>query len=243
MHDLDNHYAMSHPNTIPALCHRCPKICHDKAELISHIESHQNEGRVTTDGSLASICHLCGEFYQEGNDFNSHMAVCEGAKSPIGTTGFNHVESFPIPPQTHTTPPNTTGQSVLGSMDINCVQTSYDLLKRVVTNTIYSNTSTNSNQIIDRDYWEGENMEVMMNEGRTASRSWETCQDLQTPCNQDEYQDPADTNEEQPLIIDLEDNTGLLTEDSEVIELRKKVVAELSIEEMNIYKCKAYDYE
>ena len=47
-----------------------------------------------------------------------------------------------------------------------------------------------------------------MNEGQTALRSWETGQDLQTWSNQNEYQDPADTNEEQPLIIDLEDNTA-----------------------------------
>ena len=86
-------------------------------------------------------------------------------------------------------------------------------------------------------------MEVTMNEGRTASRSWDTCQDLQTPWNQDEHQDMADTNEEQPLIIDLEDDTGLFTEDSEVVKQRKKVRADLSKEEMNAYKFKACDYE
>ena len=132
-------------------------------------------------------------------------------------TSFTHIENVPTSPQTHTTLPNTADHFVLGSVEINHVQTSYDLLKRVVTDKIYNNTSTNSNQSSVRDYWEGENMEVIMNKGQTASRSWETCQDLQTPSNQDEYQDPADTNEEQPLIIDLEDDTDLFTEDSEVV--------------------------
>ena len=53
----------------------------------------------------------------------------------------------------------------------------------------------------------------------------------------------ADTNEEQPLIINLEDDTSLFTEDSEVVKLRKMVIAELSVKEMDIYKCKACDYQ
>ena len=54
---------------------------------------------------------------------------------------------------------------------------------------------------------------------------------------------PADTHEEQPLIINLEDDTGLFTEDSEVVKLRKMVIAEVSAEEMDVYKCKACDYQ
>ena len=51
------------------------------------------------------------------------------------------------------------------------------------------------------------------------------------------------TDEERPLIIDLEDNTDLFTEDSEVVKLWKKVIAELTIEGMNSYKCKVCSFE
>ena len=73
-------------------------------------------------------------------------------------------------------------------------------------------------------------MEITENEGSTASRQWETYQDIQTSENRDEQQDVVDTDEERPLVIDLEDETDLFAEDSEVTELQKKVIADLSME-------------
>ena len=52
----------------------------------------------------------------------------------------------------------------------------------------------------------------------------------------------VDTDEERPLVIDLEDDTDLFAEDSEVTELRKKVIADLTIEGWNSYKCRVYSF-
>ena len=53
----------------------------------------------------------------------------------------------------------------------------------------------------------------------------------------------VDTDEERPLIIDLEENTDPFTEESEVTELRKKVIADLIIKGMNSYKCRICSFE
>ena len=60
---------------------------------------------------------------------------------------------------------------MLGPRDISRTESSYDLLKRVMNNTLHGNTPTYNQDI--RDYWEVENMEIMENEGSTASRQWE----------------------------------------------------------------------
>ena len=44
-------------------------------------------------------------------------------------------------------------------------------------------------------------------------------------------------------MIELEDDTGLFTEDDEVIKMRNMVIAELSVEETDMYKCRACDYQ
>ena len=143
-------------------------------------------------------------------------------------------------PQVLTTPTN---QPVSGPRDVSGTESNYDLLKRVLSNTLYGDTSTNSNQNI-RDYWEAENMEITENEGLTSSRQWETHQEIQTSGNLDEQQDMVDSDEEWPLVIKQEEeDSDLFAEDSEVTKLWKKVIADLSIEGLNSYKCRICSFE
>ena len=86
-------------------------------------------------------------------------------------------------------------------------------------------------------------MEVRENEGSTAVRQWETHQDTHTSGSQGEQQEMAESDEERPLVIDLEDeDSDLFAEDSEVTEMRKKVIADLTIEGWNSYKCRVCSF-
>ena len=129
---MDEHYIVMHSDTIPVPCSECPVVCLNKAQLISHLEWHQSEDRVTRNDDLTLICHLCGKFYPEGDQFNFHTAICKGVRTPSEKTNFTYVETICTPSETHIAPHNMAG--------INGVQTNYDLLKKVVTDTIYSDT-------------------------------------------------------------------------------------------------------
>ena len=87
-------------------------------------------------------------------------------------------------------------------------------------------------------------MEITENEGLTSSRQWETHQEIQTSGNLDEQQDMVDSDEEWPLVIKQEEeDSDLFAEDSEVTKLWKKVIADLSIEGLNSYKCRICSFE
>ena len=166
------------------------------------MESHRKVEKVVTENDY--ICHLCGLLYKDTNNFNSHTVICEKAMAPTGLEESPHTEDSHKPPQTLRTPsclPMSTPR------DISHTESNYDLIKRVVNNTLLGDTPTCNEDI--GDYWEVKNMEVRENEGSTASRQWETHQDIQTSGNRDEQQDVVDTDEEQPLVIDLEDDTDL----------------------------------
>ena len=181
---------------------------------------------------------MCGYFYPEGDYLEFHMAVCQGV------TNSTHAENVPVPPQTQKTPQNTIDYLVLGSVEVNGVQTSYDLLKKVITETIRSDPPATKNSRNDHDYWENQEREVRLNEGRTPSRTWETDQNPQVMSNQSRHteigqchrddprttshqeghpgevqcpviegSDLTDSYEEQPIVIDLEDDTNLPKDD------------------------------
>merc|ERR1712089_13018 len=55
--------------------------------------------------------------------------------------------------------------------------------------------------------------------------------------------DVTESEEEGPLIIDLDDEeSDLFSEDEEVTEMRKKVITELTFEEWNLYSCKVCSF-
>ena len=86
-------------------------------------------------------------------------------------------------------------------------------------------------------------MEVRENKGSTSIRQWEIHHDTQAPGSQNGQQDMTESEEERPLVIDLEDEeSDLFTEDSEVTRMRKKVITDLTIEGWNSYKCKVCSF-
>ena len=66
----------------------------------------------------------------------------------------------------------------------------YDLLQKVITDTIYGDTPVDNNPHNTSSYWEGLNREVRLNKGRKAERLWEGNQDVQTQNSQDRYSNP-----------------------------------------------------
>ena len=103
---------------------------------------------------------------------------------------------------------------VLGSVEVKGVPTNYDLLKKIITETIRGDSHTTKNPGDGPGYWEKQVREVRYNEGQTPSRTWETDQHIQVMGNQGEIQcplikgsDSTDPYEESPLIIDLGDDT------------------------------------
>ena len=55
-------------------------------------------------------------------------------------------------------------------------------------------------------------------------------------------QAPNKTHEE-PLVIELEDDTDLFAEEEEVIRIRNMVIADLSLEDTDMYRCRACDFQ
>ena len=105
------------------------------------------------------------EIFPEGHKFDLHMATCKEMETPGNPgEGINAtcVETVNTHSETHTAPHNT--------VETKGVHTNYNLLKKVITDTIYSDTPANSNPSNTSDYWEGLNREVRLNEGWMAER-------------------------------------------------------------------------
>ena len=131
-------------------------------------------------------------------------------------TSPTNATNVPPSPQMVSTSQNTSSHRVLGSVEMNGVPTSFDLLKKIIRDTLRGDSQTTKNPGDGPGYWENQVREVRYNEGQTPSRTWETDQQIEVMGSQGEIQcpliegsDSADPYEERPLVIDLGIDTNL----------------------------------
>ena len=57
---LNKHYKIIHDTTMPLKCPDCPTICHNRGDLIVHMDWHRGDTSDTNPKEEVAICHKCG---------------------------------------------------------------------------------------------------------------------------------------------------------------------------------------